>query len=514
MLHMRLYSALYRHRTCPSAAILTGRRFQSSRRAPWLKDAIPETSVFVQETFAKQTLFVLDVGKRVLKFSSIGLLAFGATTAAVYEGVHMWVENVELASEADDEVRKWEWDQESEKWTGDSPRGGTDPGLGLKGRHVVRAAWMAYNWGVGFSTSVIGSEAVRGEGLVGPGGIKVIDAGLQRTDDFLRTAISIAEKRATNLYSQTITELIARHAAVLERLGQQFLPESQAQYERVWAGLVGKGSDAIRTALKLGDLCSRLGQTDDALAWWFRAIHIIRGEALDSVDTLPAVLDSVPSSPSGQRLLSAALVSLSAFYAMSGQLHHAQSIEKAGLKMLGSIRPPESLTSTSPPQSLHTLYLFQQSSLLSIHLAEVLHAQRKPAGLSIQWLTSAAESSEQVARALTGHSLGDNDIPEHLEKPLSSVFTYSRSMKKVAHGLLRDSRRTAAEAWNLMGILNEAQGQNVLALRCYERAVNWAGTSTDHPHVKRAAEGTLDTDWVVFWGNYVRIKKLVAQVKI
>jgi hypothetical protein len=86
-------------------------------------------------------------------------------------------------------------------------------------------------------------------------------------------------------------------------------------------------------------------------------------------------------------------------------------------------------------------------------------------------------------------------------------------MKKVAHGLLRDSRRTAAEAWNLMGVLNEAQGQGTMALRCYERAVDWAGTSTDNPDLKKPADGTLESDWAVFWGNYVRMRKLAGQAK-
>jgi tetratricopeptide (TPR) repeat protein len=502
---MRFCSALYRH-YIPLVATL--RRFQSSGPTPWRKGT---TSVLPDENFARHTLFALDVGKRVLKFSAIGLLALGTTAAAVYEGVHMWVENVELAPEADQEVRKWEWDQEFGKWT--SVRGGTDPGLGMKGRHIVRAAWMAYNWGVGFSTSVIGSVAAPGDGLIGPAGIKVIDASLQRTDDFLRTAISIAEKRISHVHPQTITELISRHAAVLERLGQQFLPESKAQYERVWAGLHGKGPNAVHTALKLGDICSRLGQADDALAWWSRAIYLIRGEVLDSIDYLPAALESSPSSPSAQRSLSAALVSLSAFYATSGQLNQAQSIEEAGLKMLRSIRPPESFASASHPQSLHALYLLQRSSLLSMHLAEVFHAQRKPTGLCIQWLTSAAESSERVARVLTGRFASHNGIPEAVKNSLSPEFTFSRSMEKVALGLLRDSRRTAAEAWNSIGVLNEAQGQLVSALHCYERAVDWAGTSTDQQDVKRAAEETLETDWAVFWGNYVRTKDLVTKVK-
>jgi tetratricopeptide (TPR) repeat protein len=372
---------------------------------------------------------------------------------------------------------------------------------------------MAYSWGVGFSASVVGSEAARGQGLAGPGGIKVIDARLQRTDDFLKTAISIAEKRRSDLYPQTITELVARHAAVLERLGPQFLSESKAQYDRVWADLPKQSPDAARTAVKLGDLSSRLGQSDDALAWWSQAISLIRGETLNSIETLPVALDSAPSSPSAQRLLSATLVSLSAFYATSGQLMQAQSIEEAGLRILRSIRPPESLASASAPQALHALYLLQRSSVLSTHLAEVLHAQRKPAGSSIQWLTSAAESSERVVRVLTGQSLSNSGAPETPESPPLPRFTSSPSMKKVAHGLLRDSRRTAAEAWNLMGVLNEAQGQGTMALRCYERAVDWAGTSTDNPDLKKPADGTLESDWAVFWGNYVRMRKLAGQAK-
>jgi len=75
--------------------------------------------------------------------------------------------------------------------------------------------------------------------------------------------------------------------------------------------------------------------------------------------------------------------------------------------------------------------------------------------------------------------------------------------------LFRDARRTVAEAWNLMGVLNETQGQNELALQCYERAVDWAGTFTDNPDERKPTDGTLESDWAVFWGNYTRIKRLV-----
>jgi len=64
-----------------------------------------------------------------------------------------------------------------------------------------------------------------------------------------------------------------------------------------------------------------------------------------------------------------------------------------------------------------------------------------------------------------------------------------------------------------VGTLNETQAQNLTAaLRCYERAVEWAGTP-DKTNVRRAAEGTLESDWTVFWNNYTRVKQIVDQPK-
>ncbi|KAF5380938.1 hypothetical protein D9615_003949 [Tricholomella constricta] len=494
-------------------------RCKSSGRTPWRQDTTPEPSVFVEENFAKHTLFVFDVGKRTIKFSLIGLFALGATAAAAYEATHLWVEHVELAPELDEEVKRWGWNDETEKWSGDTVMGGTDPALGFKGRHTVRAAWMAYNWGVGYSTAVIGSDAASGEGLAGPAGLRVIDASMQRTEDFLSTAISIAENRSSRgrLHPQTITQLVARHASVLERLGAQSLQNSKAEYERAWAGLSGQGLAAARIAVKLGDIYLRLGQASDAITWWSKAIRLTKGEVPEIFETLPTVLGSPPESPCAQRVLSTTLVSLSAFYAKSGQLRQAQAIEEAALDMLRSVRPLDSLASASPPHALHALYLLQRFSLLSTHLAEVLHAQGKPLDSSIQYLTSAAESSERVARCLTGHSLPTSGSPSssvNLPRDASPlpVYTSSRSMKKTATSLLRDARRTSAEAWNLIGILNETQGKNLpVALQCYERAIQWAGGMDGKSETMQPGEGTLDPDWTVFWGNYTRAKRLVEQ---
>ncbi|EEB88198.1 hypothetical protein MPER_14101, partial [Moniliophthora perniciosa FA553] len=122
--------------------------------------------------------FVFNVAKRFIKYSFVGLAIVGSTSAAVYEATHQWVENVELKRPQEgSQVHAWEWDLDSEKWGGDD-KGGTDSGLGLHGRHMVRAAWMALNWGAGQSNAtVIATDASSssGDGLLGPSGLKFID---------------------------------------------------------------------------------------------------------------------------------------------------------------------------------------------------------------------------------------------------------------------------------------------------------------------------------------------------
>lgn len=497
-------------------------RFQSTKipRSTWKQATTPDSPVLVQENFPKHFVFVLDVGRRFIKFSFIGLALVGLTVGSAYEGAHIWAEKNGLAPESDEEVKKWQWESDANKWTGDPVNGGTDPGLGFKGRHLVRAAWMAYTWGIGHTTTAIGSHDQRGSGLVGPAGIKVINPQLQLTEDFLRVAIQCAESSPDKLYPHTLPQLFTLHGIVLEKLGNDFLPEAKSEFERAWTSLDAKGLDSARIALKLGDIDSRLGLGEQALEWWMRALRLIDGKSSQNgSEPKDLVPEQPPSSPLAQRLLSSTLVSLSAFYAKSGQYQKAESIEESALAVLRAIRPPDSLASASPAQSLHALFLLQRSSILSIHLAEVLYAQRRPAITSMQWLTFAAESSERVARALTGLPLVKSEdfhtktpLPHPLEERLLTSYSSSRSMKPVAESLLRDARRTAAEAWNLMGVLHETKegAKSKLALECFERAVEWAGSpSPEADGGKEAAEGIPDTDWKVFWNNYQRAKRQV-----
>ncbi|PSR76059.1 hypothetical protein PHLCEN_2v8721 [Hermanssonia centrifuga] len=477
----------------------------------------------VQEQLSGYAGFTTDLFIRFLKYSAIGFVAVTLTTINAFECAHIWVENIELAAEKDEEVKKWQWDVESERWSGGSG-GGTDPGLGFLGRHAVRAAWMAQNWGIGSEGSVMSSNAFSGRARSGVSGLNVVEARLEVAQSFLNIALKYAQERSASgqLRAQTIAELLARHANIMERMGQRdALYEARSEYERVWAGQPGKGIDAARTAVKLGDLSRRLGEYEDALSWWSRAMYLVKGSSgAAPAEILATVPDSVPTEPLAQRTFVSTLVSLSAFYATTGQLRKAKAVEESSLALLQSIPQSKTSESASPPESLHAFYILHRSALLSIHLAEVLYARSKKQTSSLEWLARAAESSERVALSLTGLPAIHPDAPESkiphppsTDAPLISVYAKSISLKRPAKSLLRDARRTAAEAWNLTGILTESHdtpGSKERALECYERALGWAGVAADRAGgIGRPGEGTLEDEWKALWSNYVRVREAV-----
>jgi tetratricopeptide (TPR) repeat protein len=466
------------------------------------------------DNLSQDAIYGLSIYARLAKYTLMSFLGAGLVAWAAFEATHLYVEAVELAPEIDEHISRWEWDQEAEKWSGGE--GGTDRALGFKGTHAVRGAWMAENWGIGPGSSVIASDVFSGKGRSGAGGLNIVEGRLEFAQDYLSTAIAIAEERKSHgkLHPQTIQRLLTRHAAILERIGSQSSWfESRSQLERVWSSLSNQGIEAARTALKLGNLNQRLGDTEDALAWWAQAIQLTKATGRNGAASIePVVPESAPSSPLGQRTLISTLVSLSAFYATTGQLKQARAVEEASLDLLLSITPPKSDKSASAPEALHSLYLLHRSSLLSIHLAEVLFALRSPTSASLERLASAAESSERVALTLTGLPHIHPDAPSSKiphppssEAPLLKEFTKS-TLNKPAISLLRDARRTAAEAWNLMGMLNEEMDSSN-ALQCYERALGWAGVSANRPGgIADPGAGVLEVDWKVFWANYVRTR--------
>ncbi|KAJ7721690.1 hypothetical protein B0H14DRAFT_3098464 [Mycena olivaceomarginata] len=425
------------------------------------------------------------------------MLAVGVGGLMLDAGTHFWLERRLQRLKTTSLDPEWGWELEAENWTGDPRQGGTDPALGRQGRKAVRSAWFSEH-----SPEKYGP--LDDDEAASNGATNVVDAVLLRTELCLRSAIAVAEQPgvAGKLHPNTLPDLLMKRAAILERLGPSHLVESRAQYDRVFRLLGGEGLQAARIA--------RLGEGPDALAWWARAIQLVDDkEAGTKVPELPLVL---PSPPAAQRILFAALVSTSAAYAMARQLSQAQKIEEGALNLLRSIRTPDTLASVSPPQALHSLSLLHRSAILSLHLAEVLHAQRAPVAECVTRLQAAATSSERVAYALVGTYVQDSDqLAPSAEEPLLGRYSKNHYLEKPASNLLRDARRSAADTWNLLGELTERMGPSHRRLAWIITPERLAGRGN---RIKRGGEmertdSTLQDDWMLVWRNYTRMKQAV-----
>ncbi|EFI28379.1 hypothetical protein CC1G_13913 [Coprinopsis cinerea okayama7 len=463
----------------------------------------------IQQIIADHAATAFKATGRFVGYSAIGIVTVGFAIAAGYEGIHHYVEQYALAPETDDDVKKFQWDISEENWHGDPYAGGTDPGLGFVGRHALRAAWMARNWGIG-PTEWFAS--VSQSGHLPPD----FDIPLAQSASYLHTTLAIAQEaqRSQQLHPHTIPELQARYASYLERLGGDYLPISFENFLRAWEGYQGQGLQAARIALRLGDLSSRIKDDEQARKWWKSAMQLCQGQAHPEVGPLlqPSHL---PDSPWAQRILASTLVSVSAHMAQTGKLREAQTFEEAALNFLRSAPVPERLEQASPAQALHSFFILHRSSLISIHLAEVLYAQKPKRALpsSIQYLTAAAESSGRVARALAGLPLKVDDpsgaslVPGQ-DAQLLPTYSNSPNMKVAASRLYRDAKRTSAEAWSLLGVLYERKEgpASKKALECYEMALRWSGKALESEAQLTANESTTESDWDLFVSNYQRAK--------
>jgi hypothetical protein len=483
----------------------------SNSTSPWLRNQPqPDAS----QVHPLNTHNAFGSLKRYTKWCFVAFSALGFTFLSAAAVAHLWIEMVELVPESDKNSIEWEWDVEAERW-GQSETGGTDPSLGFMARFGMRSAWLEHHWtspGTSKHTKAHSNRITPFDDASTP-----VERRLQTTRDFLDDVLDIAlpKESAGLLRPQTVTDILIRRADVSERMGTKAgLADARYDLQRAWARLPAEGPLAPRIALKLGDLSFRLRDPDNALAWWARCIQMTSSSGLSTqtAPPIPVIPSSPPSSPSSQRILSSALVSLSAFYATSGQLRQAQSLEESALDLLRSIRLP---SPTSAPQTLHSLYILHRSSLISVHLAEVLHALKNPPAESIKWLSQAARSSEQVAFTLAGlptihpNAPGSKvPHPPSPRAPLLPEYSASLSLRKPAKSLIRDARRSAAEAWNLLGVLHEEKGDIEslqTSLNCYERALGWAGVSASGDG--KSGEGILEVEWNALRGNHSRVRE-------
>ncbi|KIY70894.1 hypothetical protein CYLTODRAFT_419293 [Cylindrobasidium torrendii FP15055 ss-10] len=475
--------------TCPSS-ILRNRiscNTRSSKQARHLHSGRPSSSQVIRKN--PQDVFRAPLGKsvgvvgRTLRISA---LLIGISLGSVYVGFEaydQYIEHVELAPPVHDpEAEKWEWDSEQTHWNGDSRKGGTDPGLGRKARHLVRAASTAHT-----TPNFVADPMANGPFAALQNPNMAVNAGYLQASGILEKAIALAEPReaAGKLHPETFTLLLTRHASYLEKLGPVAFSRAKARYEQLW-----ERNGSAFAAWRLGELDIKTGNKDGALQWLTRAIQRAQG-------TEDAQIASLPPSPSNQRVLASALVSLSTFYASNARLAEAAALQTTTLKLL----PPQAEASASFPETLHYSTLAQRASVLSLQHAEVLFAQGKKPEQCIRWLESAAESSTTIVRLLA-----QND-----SLVLSPPYAESPYLQKSAQELFRDARRTVSEAWHLMGILKE-QAKNQKPsdiLSCYEEAMKWVGKVDENGNVM--PDVVKKADWQHLISRRDRLaKKLVT----
>ncbi|KAG8726780.1 hypothetical protein FRC12_023091 [Ceratobasidium sp. 428] len=440
--------------------------------------------------------------QKIAKYTIGGVVIIGGITALGVEATHQWVEHVELRPELKDDTFGWE--SERDRWSG-GPQGGTDSRLGWWARRAVRSAWIPLNWG---SSSF---EGVIGVGEAESGGLNVFERKYAAAESFLRGAIDEARRRILDPHDPALLELMARHAAVVERMGGRTNLEA-ARNE--WAALLKllppQGNDTAKVTKRIGDLSARLGDTDSAMDAWGKSL-----KAIESQDP-----EKLPSEPAAQRSAVSALLSISGNYALQRELRYARATEETALSLLEPLPAPSlaRITKSTAPEQLHSLFLYHRSALFAIHLAEVLWAQssRKNLPVSLGYLKVAAEKSEHAALLLTGTPRVHPDVPlsstPHPPVPnakILNVFGSSRTLKQPARSLLRDARRSAAEAWNLRGLLLEKGKNDKESLECFERALEWAGGQDN-----LEGEGdVLERDRKNIWRNWARLRERVLNSK-
>lgn len=252
--------------------------------------------------------------------------------------------------------------------------------------------------------------------------------------------------------------------------------------------------------------------------------------------------------PPLQRSIVALLESYSTHLAISGDLNTAEQYQTLGLDIAQASVRRDSAARQVPAASLHNSWLQQRAALLTLHKAEVQYALRSKtpdiddtlamlgnanaqAELVIKELTT-GHSAAPASDAAAGLSLDPHQGVTLRSMPLAATYNGSHSAERSpATQLLKDAQRTAAESWNITGLIYESLArtqQNApaaisrapefeeLAMDSFERAMGWnkiayGGRVTGHHDITDGEDvvgpaNGLMTKAREYWTNYARVK--------
>ncbi|KAK0537991.1 hypothetical protein OC842_001432 [Tilletia horrida] len=318
-----------------------------------------------------QFLLILSKGARIAIYTALGIALTGA---AVFEGVHQYTERVSMprSAQASSTARvqaqirqllegkdvsaeeiacllSFVEEAQDDAWTPSSlASGGTDPRLGFRARHALRAAYMATEWGSGADPSFfINTSSFFGRPTrAGPDttaslqrAAASLDQGLQYAEKYLRVALFEAERKGIRLpepaaqraqllaqassaqpdasapaasvlvpeIDPTVLALEMRLASVRERQGvPRALAAAIVSYERIFDALASCASPLdtsapgahihipasntptaarlVRIATKIGTLNHNLGRREEAEAWLLRAVELASEDRLAKLE--------------------------------------------------------------------------------------------------------------------------------------------------------------------------------------------------------------------------------------
>ncbi|CAO1630954.1 unnamed protein product [Jaminaea pallidilutea] len=290
---------------------------------------------------------VSSIARVIIKMA----LGVFASLLIAFEAVHLYVEHsaMKSASAKSPEEDPWGWHSEMAEdasWGSGSKTIGTDPRLGILGRHILRSAWVYATWGAGIDPDYFfnagsapgtgGANAAKSSrpGIETVMASKTEGDGLVMTERLLAFVVRIAESRGIKLpdvaamraglvtahdagadapLDATALALETKLAAVRERLGTTpSLTRAIAGYERIFDALsatehtreaVGpsSGQPAIssarlaRLANKLGVLNASAGNRKEAEGWLLKAIHLAGHDSVVGTQVQADVLAKLPN---------------------------------------------------------------------------------------------------------------------------------------------------------------------------------------------------------------------------
>jgi len=429
---------------------------------------------------------VVHTVRRFIKFTVIGVLCAGSATVVLFQGAHLYVEKVSLASQdylsdpVTADIAHYEWDKELDSWTGPPGVGGTDPNLGWKARHALRSAWMSLNWGNGAVSTASSSAS---------------DGRLIPASQFLNAALQASTDPATRI---ALLELQGNVSSALNSAESR--KHALTCYEAALEGVPSGSWYAAKLFSRMAEVLSRMGNVELSIEYHWKAVHV-----LDPDHTTGNVPSHLSTSPSATRLVLRSLNALSILYATSRDLKSTSSLQASALKLTTSI-PHGSVGETSPAQQLHSLFIQQRIATLQLHHAEVLYAMSRRDQEPIELLSSAATTSEGVALKLLGKDQGSPDRPEsQIALVPADAWKSSTALSQPSTDLLLDASRSASAAYRLSAVLYEKQGEPSypLAFRSLEKALWWCGG------VEGPGADIPTAEWEAVWKDYRRLRGLV-----